>query len=163
MFAQSKSHLLFAKKLQQSVTYSLRWKAGPNHWKNLEKKNKPIHLALNHFDDFYKNVFGKKWHSIRLGLLCPHKYCAIVNNYSDTEKIISSFENEGAFNLRNLFELQANKLTRRRKINSDEQGLDNIYKVERNLGSREKSNYEEKIVDQPNRNETDNQLLKTFT
>ncbi|VDK21859.1 unnamed protein product [Anisakis simplex] len=39
-------------------------------------------LAMEHFDFYYAPVYGKQWPSIRLGLLTPNKYMAIVNTFS---------------------------------------------------------------------------------
>jgi hypothetical protein len=58
----------------------------------LERKKTACNLALEHFDDFYKNVFEEKWASMRVALLSPNKYCAVVNNYSDTDRITSFLE-----------------------------------------------------------------------
>lgn len=44
--------------------------------------------ALKHFDDFYGNVYGKSWENIRTALLMEeHKYMAIVNSFSDIDRI----------------------------------------------------------------------------
>lgn len=61
---------------------------------------------MEHFDDFYKSVYGKSWFSIRQGLLADHKYIAVVNNYGDNAKTITDLENTGALNIRKLFKLQ---------------------------------------------------------
>ena len=42
----------------------------------------PSVLALDHFDFYYGPMFGKKWPSVRLGLLSPNKYIAVVNTMS---------------------------------------------------------------------------------
>jgi hypothetical protein len=46
----------------------------------------PSMLALDNFDFYYGPLFTNKWPSIRLGLLMPNKFAAIVNRFS------SSFE-----------------------------------------------------------------------
>lgn len=61
---------------------------------------------LDHFNEFYGNVFGDQWQSIRHALLSKPKYAAVVNNYSDSERIIANLENLGALNIRTLFNLQ---------------------------------------------------------
>lgn len=89
----------------------------------LRKKNFPKDKALDHFDEFYGNVFGNEWPSIRHALLLKHKYAAVVNNYSDSEKVIGRLESLGALNIRTLFNLQkqynaedSNKRKRRRQM-----------------------------------------------
>lgn len=48
---------------------------------------------MEHFDDFYKTIFGASlWRSMRLGLLCNNKYCAVVNNYSDSKRVSKRLE-----------------------------------------------------------------------
>ncbi|CAP24697.2 Protein CBG03881 [Caenorhabditis briggsae] len=42
----------------------------------------PSALALDHFDFYYGPLFGKKWPSIRLGLLSPNRYLAVMNTMS---------------------------------------------------------------------------------
>lgn len=49
--------------------------------------------ALKHFDEFYANVYGKSWEDIRTALLQDtHKYMAVVNSFSDIDRIKSEFE-----------------------------------------------------------------------
>lgn len=69
----------------------------------VEKKIFPKDRAMENFDDFYGSVFGTRWKSIRIGLLCEHKYIALVNNFGDTEETINSLEAEGAINVRSLY------------------------------------------------------------
>lgn len=64
--------------------------------------------ALEHFDDFYKSVFGPKWPRIRAALLTEHKFAAIVNNFGDVEDTKTSIEYNGAVNMRNVFEVFKN-------------------------------------------------------
>uniref|UniRef100_A0A9J2PXI0 NOL1/NOP2/Sun domain family member 4 n=1 Tax=Ascaris lumbricoides TaxID=6252 RepID=A0A9J2PXI0_ASCLU len=42
----------------------------------------PSMLAMEHFDFYYGPMYGKRWPSIRLGLLTPNKYIAVVNTFS---------------------------------------------------------------------------------
>lgn len=58
----------------------------------MKKKIHPKDKALQHFDDFYSSVYGKRWKSIRVALLSPHKYIAIVNNFSNPEKVSQELE-----------------------------------------------------------------------
>lgn len=61
--------------------------------------------ALEHFDDFYKSVFGPKWPGMRASLLTENKFAAIVNNYGDAEVTKQDLELSGAVNIRKVFEL----------------------------------------------------------
>ncbi|KAK6732657.1 hypothetical protein RB195_016804 [Necator americanus] len=49
-------------------------------------KNRPLKtpsaVALDHCDFYYGPMFGKRWPSIRLGLLTPNKYIAVMNTFS---------------------------------------------------------------------------------
>lgn len=87
------------------------------------KKIFPIHKALDHFDDFYAKVFDKKWTSIRHGLLGKPKYIAVVNNYSDSHRVMTELENSGCLNIRTMFNLQ-------KQYNSEQQ---NKIKKEKHL------------------------------
>lgn len=75
----------------------------------LRKKQAPKDRALANFDDFYGSVFGPKWKSIRLGLLCDNKYIAMVNNFGDTQDTIDRLTAGGAMNIKDVLEV-----TRRR-------------------------------------------------
>lgn len=49
--------------------------------------------ALKHFDEFYKTVYKKSWNDIREALLREeHKYMAVVNSFSDIDRIKSELE-----------------------------------------------------------------------
>lgn len=59
----------------------------------IKKKKTHMDRALKHFDEFYGNVYGKSWEDIRAALLMKeHKYMAVVNNFSDIDRIKSEFE-----------------------------------------------------------------------
>ncbi|XP_050457646.1 5-methylcytosine rRNA methyltransferase NSUN4 isoform X2 [Cataglyphis hispanica] len=61
--------------------------------------------ALKHFDEFYGNVYGKSWEDIRAALLMEtHKYMAVVNSFSDIDRIKSELEAHGAMNLKTIYE-----------------------------------------------------------
>ncbi|XP_061488856.1 5-methylcytosine rRNA methyltransferase NSUN4 isoform X2 [Rhineura floridana] len=49
-------------------------------------------LALQVFDMNYGVQFGSLWPSIRIGLLSEQKYGALVNNYSDAQKVTEHLE-----------------------------------------------------------------------
>lgn len=54
----------------------------------LKKKKTHMDKALKHFDEFYGNVYGKSWENIRAALLAEeHKYMAVVNSFSDIDRI----------------------------------------------------------------------------
>lgn len=69
------------------------------------RKTPSTDRALEHFDDFYKSVFGPKWPGIRASLLSENKFAAIVNNYGDAEVTKQNLELSGAVNIRKVFEL----------------------------------------------------------
>lgn len=110
-----------------------RWKNRPNHWSTLQKKTLPIHKALDHFDDLYGSVYSDKWPSMRVALLSPHKYCAVVNNFSDTSRITSDLESEGAINLRSILEREEVKLSNKRRYLERKLDLNKIYKLDKKL------------------------------
>ena len=57
-------------------------------------------LAMEHFDFYYKPIFGSRWPSIRLGLLSPNKYICIVNRFNDRfDTNIAYLERLGSFDL----------------------------------------------------------------
>uniref|UniRef100_A0A1B0DIL9 NOL1/NOP2/Sun domain family member 4 n=1 Tax=Phlebotomus papatasi TaxID=29031 RepID=A0A1B0DIL9_PHLPP len=63
----------------QSVSIHLRrFKHGRNHWSMVRKKIFPKDRALTNFDEFYGSIFGIRWKSMRLALLCEHKYMALA-------------------------------------------------------------------------------------
>ncbi|KAK7107489.1 5-methylcytosine rRNA methyltransferase NSUN4-like [Littorina saxatilis] len=64
--------------LQKRYRYKKKWAV------NLASKTN-CELALDHFDAFYKPLFGRQWPSIRVSLLSLNKYAAIINNASDAE------------------------------------------------------------------------------
>ncbi|XP_012535775.1 5-methylcytosine rRNA methyltransferase NSUN4 [Monomorium pharaonis] len=87
----------------QAATYSTK-KA--DHWSVLKRKKTHMDKALNHFDEFYGNVYGKSWESIRTALLMEeHKYMAVVNSFSDINRIKAELESQGAMNLRTIYEI----------------------------------------------------------
>jgi 5-methylcytosine rRNA methyltransferase NSUN4 len=45
-----------------------------------------------------------RWKSMRLALLCEHKYVAMVNNFGDDEKTSAMLENDGAVNIREVYD-----------------------------------------------------------
>ncbi|KAF7278361.1 hypothetical protein GWI33_008493 [Rhynchophorus ferrugineus] len=110
-----------------------RFKNPPNHWSVLRKKVQPVDKALAHFDDFYKQVFQKKWISIREGLLSKQKYVAVVNNYGDSEETRVQLELNGALNLRILFNLEKDYIKEELQTHSRKKLLDQISYLDRKL------------------------------
>ncbi|CAL7946971.1 unnamed protein product [Xylocopa violacea] len=99
--------LLNKLRLKQLVKIPVRCKHGKDHWAIVKKRRTPKDKALEHFNDFYGSVFGDRWIAIRCALLKEEsKYVAVVNNFSDTERIRSELESLGAINLRRLYEVQ---------------------------------------------------------
>lgn len=77
-----------------------------DHWSRIRKKKTHMDRALKHFDEFYGNVYGKSWESIRTALLMEeHKYMAVVNSFSDIDRIKSELESHGAMNLKTIYEI----------------------------------------------------------
>lgn len=60
--------------------------------------------ALDHFDNSYSLIYGKKWNSIRVALLTKHKSVALVNNFADPVKTSRELELSGAIDLKSLLE-----------------------------------------------------------
>lgn len=85
---------------------------------------------MSNFDDFYGNVFGMRWKSMRLAMLCGHKYVAMVNNFGDVEKTSDLLENDGAINIRSVYEVGKRSLSEQ---NSGAFASDNIKKVENRI------------------------------
>lgn len=51
----------------------------------------------------------KNWPSVRLGLLCPHFYCAVVNVFSKRIKPHETFPGMDVFNMKDLYRLNLAK------------------------------------------------------
>ncbi|KAL6258391.1 hypothetical protein P5V15_010349 [Pogonomyrmex californicus] len=76
-----------------------------DHWSVIKKKKTHMDKALKHFDEFYGNVYGESWNDIRTALLAEeHKYMAVVNSFSDIDRIKSELESYGAMNLRTIYD-----------------------------------------------------------
>ncbi|PNF27737.1 hypothetical protein B7P43_G12799 [Cryptotermes secundus] len=118
---------------RSSIYMQRRWKSKKVHWSVLAKKKYPVDKALEHFDDFYKTVFGRKWPSIRLALLSPHKYCAVINNFGDSDTVVSDLQNIGAMNIRTLFELEKENIKTKKNEERRRRDLEKIFKLDRKL------------------------------
>ncbi|XP_026476433.1 5-methylcytosine rRNA methyltransferase NSUN4-like [Ctenocephalides felis] len=119
--------------ISTASSVSARAKHSKDHWSMKDKKIFPKHRALEHFDDFYKSVFGDKWPSIRVALLSPQKYVALVNNFGDTEKTCEKLENLGGINLRTLYNIQKEKFLMKKQKKQRDKQLDKIYKMDQSL------------------------------
>lgn len=76
--------MICLKHSQSIYMTQVRWKTVK--FKPKIAKTKPLKTpsaqALDHFDFYYGPLFGKKWPSIRLGLLAPNRYLAVMNTMS---------------------------------------------------------------------------------
>ncbi|KAK6104933.1 NOL1/NOP2/sun family protein [Brugia pahangi] len=60
----------------------------------------PTMIAMDNFDFYYGPVYGNQWPSIRLGLLTPNKYFAVLNKFSrDRQKNEAQLKDLGAYNV----------------------------------------------------------------
>lgn len=119
-----------------------------------EKKKFPTNRALQHFDDFYKNVYGKKWPSIRLALLSPQKYIAVINNFGDPDETCDTLKNEGALDLKTLIELTEVRQKETSKELKRQEFIDKVYTMDQVAEQTSKAsqiNYhsQHKIIDNP--------------
>ncbi|XP_014482859.1 PREDICTED: 5-methylcytosine rRNA methyltransferase NSUN4 [Dinoponera quadriceps] len=115
-------NILAAKELMriQIARYSSK-KA--DHWAVIKRKKTAKYIALRHFDEFYSTVYKRKWESIKEALLQEeHKYMAVVNSFSDIDRIKMELELQGAMNLKTIYQTYKTELdetphksTRKRK------------------------------------------------
>uniref|UniRef100_A0A674J5L3 5-cytosine rRNA methyltransferase NSUN4 n=2 Tax=Terrapene triunguis TaxID=2587831 RepID=A0A674J5L3_9SAUR len=61
-------------------------------WAVTAPKISAIRLALQNFDMNYSVQFGSLWPSIRVSLLSEQKYSALVNNFSDADRVSRELE-----------------------------------------------------------------------
>ncbi|CAK5029620.1 unnamed protein product [Meloidogyne enterolobii] len=88
----SKHYLqIYLQHFQQKANY------GAPRFKPKILKTKPLRtpsmLALDNFDFYYGPLFTNKWPSIRLGLLTPNKFAAVVNRFSSSFEISTNSSN----------------------------------------------------------------------
>ncbi|KXJ77388.1 hypothetical protein RP20_CCG007692 [Aedes albopictus] len=93
------------------LLFFIRSKHSKTHWSQAQKKQFTKDRALENFDDFYGQVFGKQWKSIRVALLTEHKYMALVNQFGDNEKTTAFLQADGAINLRDIYNAKKQYLT----------------------------------------------------
>uniref|UniRef100_A0A914NEK0 Uncharacterized protein n=1 Tax=Meloidogyne incognita TaxID=6306 RepID=A0A914NEK0_MELIC len=95
----SKHYLqIYLQHFQQKANY------GAPRFKPKILKTKPLRtpsmLALDNFDFYYGPLFTNKWPSIRLGLLMPNKFAAVVNRLSSSFEVNKNImESLGTINL----------------------------------------------------------------
>lgn len=66
-------------------------------------ENQGTQRALRHFDEFYADVFGEQWPSVRLALLCPNKPCALPSPFlAEAGGVWQQLRARGALSLRRL-------------------------------------------------------------
>lgn len=99
----------------------------------LRKKAHPTDKALAHFDDFYKQVFKKKWPYIREALLGKQKYVAVINNYGDNEVAMAKLELNGALNMRTLFNLEKDYIRDELAKNKRNAALERIWRMDKEM------------------------------
>nr|AEE61672.1 unknown [Dendroctonus ponderosae] len=130
-------------RINQVSKVFVRYKNPPDHWSVVRKKSHPIDKALAHFDDFYKQVFRKKWSSIREGLLRRHKYVAVINNYGDNEETMAELELGGALNVRTIFNLEKGYITEEVAKNQRNAALEKIWQMDREMEAKNRKQEQE--------------------
>ncbi|CAO1317873.1 unnamed protein product [Diamesa serratosioi] len=136
-----------------------RNKHAKTHWSMVEKKIYPKDRALQNFDDFYGNVYGNRWKSMRIALLCQHKYIALVNNFGDSDKTVNSLEADGAINLKAIYDIGKENLESSNKglyANDNITNVDN--KIDRIIDSKRNSEVESLFSDQTRMESVPDQL-----
>lgn len=123
---------------------SRRWKSKKEHWAKKRNKITSSMKALQHFDDFYKKVYGKHWPSIRVSLLSPNKYCAVVNSFGDAPETISYFQNQGASDLRHLMNMNKQQTISEDVENYQEKPCNRLdYKIEQLISDTQAKEFSE--------------------
>lgn len=95
-----------------------------------------VNRALTHYDDFYGNIFGKQWPSMRLGLLSPPKYMAIPNTLTgDANTISEKLQEMGAYSVVDMWEQQQKLLEEQKKEVDLKKDLGRLHQLDRTLES----------------------------
>lgn len=116
------------------------------------KKVSSIDRALEHFDDFYKSVYGPLWPGIRASLLSENKFAALVNNYGDAEETREQIELNGGINVRTLFEayydskVNVNDIDRLNQVTKIDKAVDRF--VQNKQKSEMKAIYQEHVEEE---------------
>lgn len=109
----------------------------------VRKKVHAVDKALNHFDDFYEQVYSKNWLLIRKALLKKaHKYVAVLNYYGDIEETKKNLELRGALNMRTLFNLEKGYIQEQLNQNKRDKALEEIFKIDAELENELKDSKE---------------------
>ena len=70
----------------------------------------PSTLALDNFDFYYGPLFADQWPSIRLGLLTPNKFVAVMNRFSEDYEVNSRIVNDlGTLNVMEIAAISGHK------------------------------------------------------
>ena len=67
---------------------------------------------MQHYDQFYSQVYRKGWPSIRLALLSPNKYAALVNYFGQSEEVQIAFRQAGAYDLQYVYKKNLRRILR---------------------------------------------------
>lgn len=102
---------------------------------------------MEHFDDFYKKVYEESWPSIRHGLLGQKKSVAVINYYGDSDETITNLENNGAINMKRLFDLEKEYIKERRDTYIRNKSLEQIYKMDAEMEEKYNKGISEKILE----------------
>ncbi|XP_076675344.1 5-methylcytosine rRNA methyltransferase l(2)10685 [Andrena cerasifolii] len=157
-------------KLKEIVKVPIRYKNPASHWSILKKKKTSKDKALQHFDEFYGCVYGSGWADIRAALLADgSKYIAVVNNFSDSDRIRSDLELLGAVHLKAYYDVQKehinNKLSNAKLSGARSESVQNTMETftSNTQISEARSIYptNHKNIPQPLKSEEDAELVKT--
>uniref|UniRef100_A0A8D8FCP3 NOL1/NOP2/Sun domain family member 4 n=1 Tax=Culex pipiens TaxID=7175 RepID=A0A8D8FCP3_CULPI len=107
-----------------------RAKHSKSHWSQVQKKQFARDRALENFDDFYGQVYGNRWKSIRVALLSEHKYMALVNQFGDCERTVAELEADGAINLREIYAAKKRSLS---GLFEERASEDKIFKMDQRI------------------------------
>ncbi|KAL5010298.1 hypothetical protein ScPMuIL_012603 [Solemya velum] len=108
------SRMCYFRKLSGHISWHQRRYRYKKKWAVNRPHRTPSQLALDHFDMFYQPVFGQKWPSIRIALLTSQKYCALVNNFAESETVLK-LQQLGAVNMADLARKRAGNISKSSK------------------------------------------------
>ncbi|XP_033739904.1 5-methylcytosine rRNA methyltransferase NSUN4-like [Pecten maximus] len=96
-YLRSKKIPLFSKRFESFIRQQYRnFSKKQRRWSQTPRELSGTDKALEHFDLFYKPVYGEVWPSIRISLLTTQKYCALINNFRDVEGVVDRLTQLGA-------------------------------------------------------------------
>ena len=67
-------------------------------------------FCLEHFDSFYKKIYGKEWHSIRLALMSRPKFCALINNYGPVNAAKQKLQEMGCYSIKDAVNIEVSRI-----------------------------------------------------